>query len=383
MVWLNGIFLLTGVDVYYITALPCDEDRTPLLDPKISPVIPHQQSDNWTPYKNRIAFELAEFLYRREQMSAGNADILLELWAATLACHNDAPPFSNHQNLYDTIDATPIGGVPWQSATLLYDGPRPEQPPLWMESEYMIWFRDPRILFKNMIENPDFAGLFDYTPYRQYDDKGKRRYEHFMSGNWAWKQAVSKILSWLRLVLTSTQNIIAEDPETHGAMFVPIILGSDKTTVSVATGHVEYWPLYGSIGNIHNNVRRGHGAGLVLVGFLSIPKSKLYIPVACLWDDLWPFFLAEKEHATSVAFRVFRRKLFHTSISLILQSLRPGETTPEVYQCPDQHYRRVIWGIGPYIADYPEQVLLACIVQDWCAKSVFFCYILSSISSCL
>jgi hypothetical protein len=80
------------------------------------------------------------------------------------------------------------------------------------------------------------------------------------------------------------------------------------------------------------------------------------------------FFLAEKEHASSVAFRVFRRKLFHTSISLILQSLRPGETIPEVYRCPDQHYRRVIWGIGPYIADYPEQVLLACIVQDWCAK---------------
>jgi hypothetical protein len=61
-------------------------------------------------------------------------------------------------------------------------------------------------------------------------------------------------------------------------MFVPIILGSDKTTVSVATGHTEYWPIYGSIGNIHNNVRRAHGAGLVLIGFLSIPKSKVTAP---------------------------------------------------------------------------------------------------------
>ena len=56
-------------------------------------------------------------------------------------------------------------------------------------------------------------------------------------------------------------------------MFVPIILGSDKTTVSVATGHNEYWPLYASIGNIHNNVRRAHGSGLILVGFLAIPKG--------------------------------------------------------------------------------------------------------------
>jgi Plavaka transposase len=35
-------------------------------------------------------------------------------------------------------------------------------------------------------------------------------------------------------------------------------LGSDKTTVSVGTGNNEYWPLYMSIGNINNNVRRAH-----------------------------------------------------------------------------------------------------------------------------
>jgi hypothetical protein len=181
-----------------IIALPCEEDGTLLLHPETPSIIPRQaaeQSDNWTPYKNRIAFELADFLYRREQMSAGNADILLELWAASLASHTESPPFSDHQDLYNTIDATPIGGVPWQSATLSYDGPRHEQPPLWMESEYTIWFRDPRLLFKNLLENPDFAQSFDYTPYQQYNNKGKRRYEHFMSGNWAWKQAVSKVLS--------------------------------------------------------------------------------------------------------------------------------------------------------------------------------------------
>ena len=52
----------------------------------------------------------------------------------------------------------------------------------------------------------------------------------------------------------------------------------------------------------------------------------------------------------------------------ILQSLQPGKITPEVFQCPDGHFWCVIWGIGPYIADYPEQVLLACIVKNWCAQ---------------
>ena len=57
-------------------------------------------------------------------------------------------------------------------------------------------------------------------------------------------------------------------------MFVLVMVGSDKTTVTAATGQIEYWPVYGSVGNLHNNVRRAHGSGLVLVGFLAIPKSK-------------------------------------------------------------------------------------------------------------
>jgi hypothetical protein len=46
-------------------------------------------------------------------------------------------------------------------------------------------------------------------------------------------------------------------------------------------------------------------------------------------------------------------------------------TTPEVVHFPDGHFRRVIYGPGPYISDYPEQALLVCIVQGWCEKYVF------------
>jgi hypothetical protein len=58
-------------------------------------------------------------------------------------------------------------------------------------------------------------------------------------------------------------------------MYCPIILGSDKTTVSVATGHVEYHPLYLSIGNPHNAVRRAHRNAVTPIAFLAIPKCKL------------------------------------------------------------------------------------------------------------
>ena len=57
-------------------------------------------------------------------------------------------------------------------------------------------------------------------------------------------------------------------------MFVPVILGSDKTTVSVATGQNDYYPLYISLGNVHNAVRRAHRDALTLLALLAIPKSK-------------------------------------------------------------------------------------------------------------
>lgn len=57
-------------------------------------------------------------------------------------------------------------------------------------------------------------------------------------------------------------------------MFIPIILGSDKTTVSVGTGNNVYWPVYLSIGNIHNNTRRSRRGGVALIGFLDDAKSE-------------------------------------------------------------------------------------------------------------
>jgi hypothetical protein len=69
-----------------------------------------------------------------------------------------------------------------------------------MDAEYTVWYRDPHKLFLNMLKNPDFEKAFDYAPYRQYDEKGNRVYEHFMSGDWAWQQAVRLFASSLCLI---------------------------------------------------------------------------------------------------------------------------------------------------------------------------------------
>jgi hypothetical protein len=60
-------------------------------------------------------------------------------------------------------------------------------------------------------------------------------------------------------------------------MFVPVIAGSDKTTVSVATRHQEYHPVYMSPGNLTNIAWRAHGSALLPVAFLPIPKSTPHV----------------------------------------------------------------------------------------------------------
>lgn len=45
-------------------------------------------------------------------------------------------------------------------------------------------------------------------------------------------------------------------------------------------------------------------------------------------------------------------------------------TNPVILRCPDGHLRRVIYDLAAYIADYPEQVYLAGVVQGWCPRYV-------------
>lgn len=84
------------------------------------------------------------------------------------------------------------------------------------------------------------------------------------------------ILTFLKLTSVPMKDEIVKEPANHSAIFCPTILRSDKTTVSVATGKNEFYPLYLLNGLIHNNVRRAHRNTLTLIAFLAIPKSEYY-----------------------------------------------------------------------------------------------------------
>ncbi|KAG2115732.1 uncharacterized protein F5147DRAFT_743328 [Suillus discolor] len=322
-----------------LTGRICDENGNFLNPGTPPPPYMAKSPDNWTPYRNRLEFECADFIYTENQMSAGDINKILYLWGITSAVHHDNLPFSDYRDLYNTINATPLGDVAWENFSLKYNSNKPTgECLLWMEQSYEVWFRDPHTVAKNMLANPDFKGGIDYTPYCEFQEKDEQcRYKDFMSGDWAWQQA----------------DEISQDPQTHGAAFVPIIIGSNKTTVSIATGQNDYYPLYLLIGNVHNNIQQAHRNTLALVGFLAIPKT-------------------EKKNSDDIKYRKFKKQLFHSSLSKIFANLKPGMTTPEVTQCGDGHYQRIIYGLRPYIADYEEQVVLVCMVKDWCGRCLAF-----------
>ncbi|KAH9835642.1 uncharacterized protein C8Q71DRAFT_762915 [Rhodofomes roseus] len=318
----------------HIDARPCTEDGGEYLPPGTPPQ-PRERAaqGDWAPFGSRIEFEAGEFLFKKIEMSAGDVGTIMDLWAASLISFGAKPPFANAVDMLAVIDEIQHGDAPWRSFIVQYQGPIPEvgQVPSWMTAQYTVWTRDPRKLIHLLLENEDFDGEIDYVPYCEKDEEGKQRLTNFFSGNWAWRQA----------------DTIAEDPTTHGAMFVPVILGSDKTTVSVATGQNEYYPLYLSIGNLHNTVRRAHRNAVHVLAFLAIPH-------------------ADRKDKDTTAFRSFKRQLYHASLGNILTPLRPGMSTPEVVRCPDAHFRRAVYGIGPNTQDYPEQALAACVVEGWC-----------------
>jgi hypothetical protein len=96
-----------------------------------------------------------------------------------------------------------------------------------------------------------------------------------------------------------------------------------------------------------------------------------------MWGDfVYPLvaisdpFTASRDSDDDEEFRTFRKQLYHAQISKILEPLRPHMTEPVLMRCADGYFRCVIFELGPFIADYPEQVYLAGVVQGWCPKSV-------------
>lgn len=128
---------------------------------------------------------------------------------------------------------------------------------------------------------------------------------------------------------------------------MPLILSTDQTCLTNFSGNKKAWPVYLTIGNIPKATRRCVSTrATVLIGYLPVSKYKCCTPGdARQRADHW---------------------LFHTCMSKIVKSLETAGSEGVEVECSDGWVRRCFPVLGAYVADQPEQCLIACCKQNTC-----------------
>jgi hypothetical protein len=113
------------------------------------------------------------------------------MWQASILQYGGEIPWTNAQDLYDTIDTIQVGDAPWKVYNIRYQGVVPPGiPPKWMTETYELCTRDSRTVLHNQLSSSEFKGKTNFVPYQQFDGKGRRIWSNLLSADWAWKQAV-------------------------------------------------------------------------------------------------------------------------------------------------------------------------------------------------
>lgn len=149
----------------------------------------------------RLNFEWLIFYSKKVEMSQGDIDEIMDLWTLDIQRRFDVEsggPFSNHQDLLDTIDSIRSGSAPWKCLKTAVAENLPATAPEWQKTSYQVWYRDPDVVISNILANPDFSDHFDPAPYVHIGKDGKRHWSDFMSGNFSFRHAVSCYPYWFR-----------------------------------------------------------------------------------------------------------------------------------------------------------------------------------------
>jgi len=252
------------------------------------------------------------------------------------------PSFRSTHTFQQKVDSLPQGPK-WDYRTVTMTGDRVDENGNPLTEDIELWFWNPMECIAQLISNPSFDGVMSHVPERVYEDSaGKSRvYDEMWTGDW-WLGYAGSLIG--KRAQDSYLLIQHQAKIESGGVVAPVIIATDKTTLTQFSGDKVAYPVYLTIGNISKSIRHQSSSHTtMLIAYLPVTQ------LDCFEDA-----------------KVAKYRLFHACMKTVLEPLRAPGQSGQNMTCADGFLHQIFPILAAYVADFPEQCLVACCQESRC-----------------